>query len=109
MQVWWHMHGLKVYFSVLVSVSTPPLRGCKLIALAKLCTSVQCVRTYLTQAPPPETKVNLHFVSIVQKEGHLYELGEERTCSTSRLVRAHSVSVWGWVCRCMYVTQYCSQ
>ena len=30
----------------------------------------------LTQAPPPETKVNLHFVSIVQKDGHLYELGE---------------------------------
>ena len=58
---------------------------------------------YFTQAPPPETKVNLHFVSIVQKEGHLYELGEECTYSTSRIVRQHSASVWGWVCSCRYV------
>ena len=46
---------------------------CTINVIVILC----CV--YLTQAPPPETKVNLHFVSIVQKDGHLYELGGEHT------------------------------
>lgn len=31
------------------------------------------------QPPPPEEKVNLHFLALVCKEGCLYELGEN-TC-----------------------------
>ena len=27
------------------------------------------------QPPAPEEKVNLHFISLVHKDGHLYELG----------------------------------
>ena len=31
-----------------------------------------------TEAPPSNTKVNLHFVSLVHREGHLYELDGRR-------------------------------
>jgi ubiquitin carboxyl-terminal hydrolase L3 len=31
-----------------------------------------------TKAPPPEQNVNLHFVSLIHKDGHIYELDGRR-------------------------------
>ena len=34
------------------------------------------IRLFFIQAPSREDHVNLHFVALVEKDGHLYELGK---------------------------------